>query len=38
MENPTNKLQAGEDTKKLSIAVLCLSVFVVAIFGLVPLA
>lgn len=38
MEQDTNKIQQHEDTKKLSIVVVFLSLFVVALFGLAPLA
>jgi len=37
MEQNANKIQAHEDTKKLSFAVVFLSLFVIAIFGLAPL-
>ena len=38
MEQNTNKNQEHEDVKKLSFVVLFLGLFVVAIFGLAPLA
>ena len=38
MEQNANKIQKYEDTKKLSIVVLFLGLFVVALFGLAPLA
>ncbi len=38
MEQNTNKIEKHEDTKKLSIVVVFLSLFVIALFGLAPLA
>jgi hypothetical protein len=40
MEQDVNKIQkqAHDDTKKLTFAVVLLSVFVIALFGLLPLA
>jgi len=38
MERNTNKIQHNEDTKKLSFVVVFLSLFVIALFGLAPLA
>ena len=38
MEQKVNKIQKHEDTKKLSFVVVFLSIFVIALFGLVPLA
>ena len=38
MEQNTNKIEKHEDTKKLSFVVLFLSLFVIALFGLAPLA
>lgn len=38
MEQDANKIQQHDDTKKLSIVVVFLSLFVVALFGLAPLA
>ena len=37
MEQNTNKIQGHEDTKKLSVVVVFLSLLVIAIFGLAPL-
>ncbi len=37
MEQNQNKIQGHEDTKKLSLVVLFLSIFVIALFGLAPL-
>jgi len=37
MEQDTNSTQGHEDTKKLSIVVVFLSIFVIALFGLAPL-
>ena len=37
MEHKTDKIQKQEDTKKLSLVVLFLSLFVVAILGLAPI-
>ena len=38
MEQDTNKIEKHEDTKKLSFVVLFLSIFVIALFGLAPMA
>ena len=38
MEQNTNKIQGHEDTKKLSFVVIFLSLFVIVLFGLAPLA
>lgn len=38
MEQKSKKVEAHEDTKKLSFVVLFLSIFVIALFGLAPLA
>ena len=38
MEQNVNKVQKHEDTKKLSFVVAFLSMFVIVIFGLVPMA
>ena len=38
MEQNGNKIQKHEDTKKLSFVVLFLALFVIALFGLAPLA
>jgi len=38
MAQKTNKLQEHQDTKKLSFVVVFLSIFVIALFGLAPLA
>lgn len=37
MEQSSKKIQGHEDTKKLSIVVVFLSIFVIALFGLAPL-
>ena len=37
MEQSSKKSQGHEDTKKLSIVVVFLSIFVIALFGLAPL-
>ena len=37
MEQNFNKVQKQEETKKLSFVVVLLSLFVIALFGLVPL-
>ena len=37
MEQDTNKIQGHEDTKKLSLVIVFLSIFVMALFGLAPL-
>ena len=37
MEQNVKKLQRHEDTKKLSFVVVFLSLFVIVLFGLVPL-
>ncbi len=37
MEQKTNKIEQHEDTKKLSLVIVFLSLFVIAIFGLAPL-
>ncbi len=37
MEQDTNKIQGHEDTKKLTFAVVFLSIFVIALFSLAPL-
>lgn len=37
MEQGSNKIQAHEDTKKLSFVVVFLSLFVIALFGLAPM-
>ncbi len=38
MEENINKVQKHEDTKKLSFVVAVLSIFVIVIFGLIPMA
>lgn len=38
LEHDTNKAQDNADTKKLSFVVVFLSLFVIVLFGLVPLA
>ena len=38
MEQNTNKIEQHEDTKKLSFVIVFLSLFVIALFGLAPLA
>ena len=38
MEQKSKKIEIHEDTKKLSFVVLFLSIFVIALFGLAPLA
>ena len=38
MEKNSNKIEKHEDTKKLSFVVLFLSIFVIALFGLAPMA
>jgi hypothetical protein len=38
MEQDTNKIEKHEDTKKLTFVVLFLSIFVIALFGLAPMA
>lgn len=38
MEQDANKIQRHDDTKKLSMVVVFLSLFVIALFGLAPLA
>ena len=38
MEQNTSKNQPHEDTKKLSVVVVFLSIFVITLFGLAPLA
>lgn len=37
MEQKINKIEAHEDTKKLSLVVLFLAILVIALFGLAPL-
>ena len=37
MEQNKNKIEQHEDTKKLSLVIVFLSLFVIALFGLVPL-
>jgi hypothetical protein len=37
MEQKTNKTEQHEDTKKLSLVIVFLSLFVITIFGLAPL-
>ena len=37
MEQNTNKIKPHEDTKKLSLVIVFLSLFVIALFGLAPL-
>ena len=37
MSQHAQELQGHEDTKKLSIVVVCLSLFVIAVFGLASL-
>lgn len=37
MEQDTNKIEQHEDTKKLSLVIVFLSLFVIALFGLAPL-
>ena len=37
MEQNTNKIMKHEDTEKLSIVVVFLSLFVIVLFGLAPL-
>ena len=37
MEQNTNKIEQHEDTKKLSLVIVFLSLFVIALFGLAPL-
>jgi len=37
MEQDRNNTQGHEDTKKLSLVVVFLSIFVIALFGLAPL-
>jgi len=38
MEQNINKVQKREDTKKLSVVIVVLSLFVIVLFGLLPLA
>lgn len=38
MEQNTNKIEQHKDTKKLSFVIVFLSLFVIALFGLAPLA
>jgi len=38
MEQNSNKIEKHEETKKLSLVVLFLSIFVIALFGLAPVA
>ncbi len=38
MEQNSNKIEKHEDTKKLSMVVLFLSIFVIALFSLAPMA
>jgi hypothetical protein len=38
MEQHTNKKQGHEDIRKLSFVIVFLSLFVIALFGLAPLA
>jgi len=38
MEQKSNKIEKHEETKKLSLVVLFLSIFVIALFGLAPVA
>lgn len=38
MEQNTNKSHGHEDIKKLSLVIVFLSLFVIALFGLAPLA
>ena len=37
MEHSNKKIESHEDTKKLSLVVVFLSIFVVALFGLAPM-
>ena len=37
MEQNTNKIEQHEDTKKLSLVIVFLSLFVIALFSLAPL-
>ncbi len=37
MEQNTNKIEQHEDTKKLSLVIVFLLLFVIALFGLAPL-
>ena len=37
MEQNTNKIEQHEDTKKLSLVIVFLSLFVIVLFGLAPL-
>lgn len=37
MERNTNKIEQHEDTKKLSLVIVFLSLFVIVLFGLAPL-
>lgn len=37
MEQNSNEMQGQDDTKKLSLVVVFLSLFVIALFGLAPL-
>ena len=37
MEQNTNKIEPHEDTKKLSLVIVFLSLFVIVLFGLAPL-
>ncbi len=38
MEQKSNKIEKHEETRKLSLVVLFLSIFVIALFGLAPVA
>lgn len=38
MSQNTNKIESHDDTKKLSFVIVFLSLFVIALFGLAPLA
>ena len=38
MSQNANKIETHEDTKKLSFVIVFLSLFVIALFGLAPLA
>jgi len=38
MEQKSNKIEKHEETKKLSLVVLFLSILVIALFGLAPVA
>jgi len=37
MEQDSNEIKGNEDTKKLSLVIVFLSIFVIALFGLAPL-